>query len=287
MKRITFSFLFIFVLFYFYVSYKNSPETKERSISSKSGKNVLEYCKSFALKYTDNHSYAYQENSVKVTIKQPTPSTFIARYDCQFQVIDEEGTFNDIFFQIYLVEDSEFAQHVKERKLFIIPIEYVIDEINEKSGYGIFATHENSPLPEEKKAPADLQYGKSPLEYCKSFAIEYANNNSYTYQEHSASIKKKNILEQTLNYFFNAFQPEGSKFIEGYDCQFQVINDKESTSHNISIGLFLVETYAFAWHTKEEKWRIIPIEYVVDPLNKKEGYAVFKFLKKTALNFPN
>ena len=128
---------------------------------------------------------------------------------------------------------------------------------------------------------AVLGNNKTLSEYCRSFALKYSDNHSYTYKEQSIFVERKNLLDRTLNQVYNVFLPKGSKFITGYDCLFQVEDNTEGGFYDISVGLFLVETQEFAQHTTEgqEEGQIIPIEYIRDKSN--QGYGVFKFLKKT------
>ena len=130
---------------------------------------------------------------------------------------------------------------------------------------------------------ANLDNNKTVLEYCESFALKYAESNSYIYQEKSVSVKRKNSAERVLNKISNFVSPRDSRFTDGYDCLFQIKDDR-GDFYNISVGLFLATSYEFAEYTIEGQSKagyIIPIEYIRSATTKKEGYGVFKFLKKT------
>lgn len=133
----------------------------------------------------------------------------------------------------------------------------------------------------QSEPKAHLDSNKTVLEYCKSFALKYSETYSYIYTKESVSIKRKGLLERTLNKLSDAVSPKGSSFTDGYDCLFQV-EDSSGEFYNISVGLFLAETYEFAQYTigQTETGRIIPIEYVISKDSQKTGYGVFKFLKK-------
>ena len=115
----------------------------------------------------------------------------------------------------------------------------------------------------------------SPVDYCKSFSIKYVEDKNSFLLENSIKTEPKSDF---LKWISNVFSPSDSRFTAGYDCQFQT-KDQNNTVHNISVNLLLTGTLAFAEHTKWEGLQIIPITYVVDEMNGKEGYGVFKYLE--------
>lgn len=128
---------------------------------------------------------------------------------------------------------------------------------------------------------------KTVSEFCQSFVIKYAETHSYIYQQQSVKIQRKNFLERQLNKLSDIVSPKGSSFTDGYDCLFQV-EDTAGDFYNISVGLFLAETYDFAKYTitdnsggKIQTGSLVPIEYIISQSTKKQGYGVFKFLRKT------
>ena len=130
----------------------------------------------------------------------------------------------------------------------------------------------------EGKRPVDLQNSVTVSKYCENFAIKYAKNNDVDYQKNSVQTEKEADLSMWIS---NVFQPSGSKFRAGYNCRFQ-IRSKEEDVHNVSVSIFLTETLSFAEHTSWKELHIIPIEYVVDEINVRAGYGVFKYLETTS-----
>ena len=121
---------------------------------------------------------------------------------------------------------------------------------------------------------------KTIFEFCESFALKYTQTHSYIYKEKSSVTVRKNFIERGLNKLSDFVSPKGSRFTDGYDCLFQA-EDTAGVFHNFYVGLFLAETYDFAKYTIGETkiGSLIPIEYIISPLNKTQGYGVFKFLK--------
>ena len=124
------------------------------------------------------------------------------------------------------------------------------------------------------------------LEYCKAFAMKYAGENNFSINTDTVQIEKKWDLWKWIANLFQPGQPgqpdqpgqpPNSLFTAGYDCDFQV-RDAEETAYDYSVDIFLTETLVFAEYTKWEHLQIIPIQHVVDPVNDKAGYGVFKYL---------
>ena len=111
--------------------------------------------------------------------------------------------------------------------------------------------------------------------YCGDFAMRYAANNAVGYRRNSARTEMESGMSTWVS---NIFQPPGSRFTAGYRCRFQT-RDKEGEVREISVNIFLAETLHFAEYTKWQDLQIVPIKYVVDEVNDKKGYGVFKYLK--------
>lgn len=122
---------------------------KEKPVDSRSSLTVLGYCENFARKYSRNHAMDYQESSVKIektsdalmhlsNIFQPSDSKFTSEYDCYFQARKPQGDVHDIAVGIFLTKTLHFAEYTKWERLQIIPVEYVVDETNDRAGYGVF-----------------------------------------------------------------------------------------------------------------------------------------------------
>lgn len=103
--------------------------------------------------------------------------------------------------------------------------------------------------------------------------MEYAENNRVAYRKGSARTDKESDVWMWIS---NAFQPPGSRFTAGYRCRFRT---GAGEAHEVSVGIFLTQTLDFAEHTKWENLQIVPIEYVMDEVNYRAGYRVFKYLK--------
>lgn len=111
--------------------------------------------------------------------------------------------------------------------------------------------------------------------FCEKFARQYCEDNTVVYQEGSARTEKRSDLMMRIENFF---QPPDSRFTASYDCRFQARPEGEQV-RDISVGVFLTGTLHFAEYTKWPELQIVPIEYVVDEVNGRAGYGVFKYLK--------
>ena len=267
----------------------------------------LEYCQHFAVQYTHNLSLNYIANSLNLQ-KEPTPKEHIqAQYTCQFKAINGGGGIKDIFVTLFLVEDYELASLIREQRWSILPISYIkesgeeapfaklkqlLDNVRPEDstepqllaeGYGIFMSHEKSPVLAPAKEPANLQRGRTPKEYCQSFASAYSQKTTAVLLEDTVVVETEGLADKMEKWVTNFFQPRGSKFLTGYKCLFTT-NSKKFTDRmeEVLVYLFLVENYSFAEYTTMDEWQLIPIEYIEDPVDEKEGYGVFKFIKPKA-----
>ena len=69
---------------------------------------------------------------------QPADSRFTAEYDCRFRAKDAEGRVQDVSVGVLLTKTLDFARHTQWERLQVVPIEYVVDEANDRAGYGVF-----------------------------------------------------------------------------------------------------------------------------------------------------
>ena len=108
-------------------------------------------------------------------------------------------------------------------------------------GYGIFMSHEKSPALAPAKEPADLQRGRTPKEYCQSFAKAYSSRTETKLLEGTVAISAEGLADKMEKWITNFFQPRGSKFLTGYKCQF-ITNSKKfiDRGEEVLVYLFLV-----------------------------------------------
>lgn len=115
---------------------------------------VSEYCEKFATTYCVNYALDYQEHSARVSKRsdamrwlsnrfQPRDSRFTSGYTCRFQAKEKEGQIHKISVGLFLTGTLDFAEYTQWENLQIIPIEYVVDEIHGRAGYGVFKYLEN------------------------------------------------------------------------------------------------------------------------------------------------
>ncbi len=69
---------------------------------------------------------------------QPPGSRFVSGYRCRFSAVNESGEAQDVSVDLLLAETLSFAQYTQWPGLQIVPIEYVVDKANDRSGYGVF-----------------------------------------------------------------------------------------------------------------------------------------------------
>ncbi len=74
---------------------------------------------------------------------QPSYSEFTLGYDCHFQARNKGGRVHDVSVGIFLARYFRFAEYTQWKNLQIIPIAYVVDNTNNKAGYGVFKYLEN------------------------------------------------------------------------------------------------------------------------------------------------
>lgn len=110
---------------------------------------VSRYCEKFARAWCRNNAIHYTEASATTKKKsdimrrlsnafQPQDSQFTAGYDCHFLAGKEDGQAHRISVAILLTGTLDFAHYTKWEKLQIIPVAYVVDESNDRAGYGVF-----------------------------------------------------------------------------------------------------------------------------------------------------
>ncbi len=140
-----------------------SEQTKgleEASLVDSQSVTVSEYCTKFAARYSESNAMEHLEHSVRTEKKsdvmmrvsnlfQPPDSRFTSGYDCHFQMAQttEARLGRDVVnisVDLLLTKTLDFAEYTKWKDLQIIPIEHVVDEISNRSGYGVFKYLEKS-----------------------------------------------------------------------------------------------------------------------------------------------
>ena len=121
----------------------------------------------------------------------------------------------------------------------------------------------------------NVAQGASIAHYCARFAQTYTTRNALRIAADPIQIESESALWRWLS---NVFQPAGSRFTGGYRCRFASLT-ANGGRRVFSVGLYLAETRAFAEHTHWEDLQTVPIEWLVDELNDRAGYGVFKYLR--------
>lgn len=114
----------------------------------------------------------------------------------------------------------------------------------------------------------------SPMSHCADFAQALAVDEGA-----AARGVRVGTESSALTHISNLAQPSGSRFLASYRCQF-ALEREGSDREQVSVGLYLVETRAFAEHTQWEDLQIVPIMRVTDSESGTTGYGVFKYLEK-------
>ena len=110
---------------------------------------VSGYCEKFARQYSEDNAIGYQEGSARVEKKsdimrglsnlfQPSDSRFTAGYACRFRAGIEGEQAQDYSVGLFLTGTLHFAEYTQWKQLQVIPIEHVIDQANDRAGYGVF-----------------------------------------------------------------------------------------------------------------------------------------------------
>lgn len=110
---------------------------------------VAEYCENFARTYSGSNALGYQEHSARIekisdvmrwasNMFSPPDSRFTSGYTCHFQARGTEGQVRDISVGIFLTGTLDFAEYTQWKGLQIIPIEHVVDQRNDRRGFGVF-----------------------------------------------------------------------------------------------------------------------------------------------------
>lgn len=110
---------------------------------------VTEYCEQFARKYFHEHANRYLENSTKTkkildvhrwisNLFSPSDSRFTSGYKCKFQTMNANGESQQFTVSLFLTNTLSFAEYTQWEDLQVLPIKYVVDSDNNRSGYGVF-----------------------------------------------------------------------------------------------------------------------------------------------------
>ena len=109
---------------------------------------VSQYCEEFARTHSEANGLDYQAESAWTEISsdvrmwlqnavQPVDSRFTAGYVCRFQAVDGADV-RKFTVRIYLTKTRGFAEHTQWEDLQVVPIRQVLDETNDREGYGVF-----------------------------------------------------------------------------------------------------------------------------------------------------
>ena len=110
---------------------------------------VTEYCEQFAREFFREHANRYLENSTKTkkildvhrwisNLFSPSDSRFTSGYKCKFQTMNANGESQQFTVSLFLTKTLSFAEYTQWENLQVLPIKYVVDSDNNRSGYGVF-----------------------------------------------------------------------------------------------------------------------------------------------------
>lgn len=68
----------------------------------------------------------------------PPGSRFTAGFRCRFRTGGGQGQAHDVSVGIYLAQTLDFAEHTEWEDLRIAPVKHVVDEVHDRTGYGVF-----------------------------------------------------------------------------------------------------------------------------------------------------
>ena len=119
------------------------PVRGERAVA------VPGYCASFAHAYAAQDAVDLDADTVRVeagsaagrwmsNLFQPTGSRFLSGYRCAFETASSKGGRQTVSVEILLAETRAFAEHTQWEDLQIVPVRWVVDEANDRAGYGVF-----------------------------------------------------------------------------------------------------------------------------------------------------
>lgn len=115
---------------------------------SESSVSVSQYCEQFArthsqingLDYKAERTSTEMSSDVRMWLQnavQPVDSRFTAGYVCRFQATEGEDV-RKFAVRIYLTKTRSFAEHTQWEDLQSVPIRHVLDETNDREGFGVF-----------------------------------------------------------------------------------------------------------------------------------------------------
>lgn len=111
--------------------------------------------------------------------------------------------------------------------------------------------------------------------YCERFAEAYSARQALKFVPDSVRTGK---TLDVMTWVSNRFQPPDARFVSAYACRFEAA-DVRGRHRRVDVQLLLTETRRFAEYTQWEDLQTIPIEYVVDEVDGRAGYGVFKYLE--------
>ena len=110
---------------------------------------VPAYCASFAHAYAAQNTVDLDADSPRIeagsalggwmsNLFQPTGSRFLSGHRCTFETASSKRGRETVSVDILLAETRAFAEHTQWEDLQIVPIRRVLDEANDRAGYGVF-----------------------------------------------------------------------------------------------------------------------------------------------------
>ena len=111
--------------------------------------------------------------------------------------------------------------------------------------------------------------------YCERFAEAYSARLALEFVPDSVRSAKTPDL---VTWISNRFQPPDARFVSAYACRFEA-TDARRRHRRVDVQLLLTQTRRFAEYTQWDDLQTIPIEYVVDEIDGRAGYGVFKYLE--------
>ena len=127
----------------------NGPADSGQPVPAERAVAVPDYCASFAQTYAAHNAVDMDADSVRVetgsaadrwisNLFQPTGSRFLSGHRCTFETASSKSGRQTVSVDILVAETRAFAEHTQWEDLQIVPIRQVVDEANDRTGYGVF-----------------------------------------------------------------------------------------------------------------------------------------------------
>lgn len=128
---------------------RGGPEGDVQFSPSSNATTVSAYCERFAEAYSARQGLQRVPDSVRTgktsdvmtwisNLFQPPDARFTSAYDCRFEAAGKQGQQRQVAVQLLLTETPEFAEYTQWDGLQTVPIEYVLDEVHGRAGFGVF-----------------------------------------------------------------------------------------------------------------------------------------------------